>query len=120
LGIFLSFFLGFNKSLAKLGAKIMHSSWLIDDVDSAKSMVRLRNTKTNLGKAYFFPRLKQAELKGTILFAHCEDGTWALDILTSVRKKINANTPSDSIHSASKDTVSHSGMQDIPYFLRKK
>lgn len=98
----------------------MHSSWRIDTVDSDKSMVRLRNTKTNLGKAYFFPRLKQAELKGTILLAHCEDGTWALDILTSVRKKINANTPSDLNHSASKNTASHPSRQDIPYFLRKK
>ncbi len=65
----------------------MDSYWLIDAVDSDKSMVRLRNTKTNLGKAYFFPRLKQAELNGTRLLAHCEDGAWELDILTSVRKK---------------------------------
>jgi hypothetical protein len=99
----------------------MHSSWLIDTVDSDKSMVRLRNTKTNLGKAYFFPRLKQAELKGTtLLLVRCEDCAWELDILTGVRKKINANAFSDSNHSASKNTSSHPGIQDIPYFLRKK
>ena len=98
----------------------MHSYWLIDTVDSDKSMVRLRNKKTNLGKAYFFPRLKQAELKGTTLLAHCEDGSWELDILTSVRKKINANASFDSNQSASKNTLTHPGVQDIPYFLRKK
>lgn len=100
----------------------MHSYWRIDKVDSDKSMVRLRNTKTNLDKTYFFPRLKQAELNDTRLLAHCEDGVWELDILTSVRKKINANTLSDSNHSASTNGhgLSHPGMQDIPYFLRKK
>ena len=67
-----------------------------------------------------FPRLKQAELNGTRLLAHFEDGVWELDILTSVRKKINANAPSDSNHSASTNGLSHPGMQDIPYFLRKK
>lgn len=98
----------------------MHSYWLIDIVDSDKSMVRLRNKKTNLGKAYFFPRLKQAELKGTTLLAHCEGGSWELDILTSVRKKINANASFDSNHSASENTLMHPSVHDIPYFLRKK
>lgn len=92
----------------------MNSSWLIDIVDCDKSMVRLRNSKTNLGKAYFFPKLKQAELKGTKLFANCEDGVWELDILTSVRRK---SASSSVEHQASS---SHIPLQDIPFFLRRK
>lgn len=93
----------------------MNSSWLIDLVDRDKSMVRLRNSKTNLGKAYFFPKLKQAELKGIKLFANCEDGVWELDILTSVRRKSNsAELPE------LKASSSNTALQDIPFFLRKK
>jgi len=94
----------------------MNSSWLIDIVDSDKSMVRLRNSKTNLGKAYFFPKLKAAELKGTKLLASCDDGVWELDILTAVRRKTNASSHSEAA------TTSHNGsaMQDIPYFLQKR
>lgn len=93
----------------------MDSSWLIDIVDRDKSMVRLRNAKTNLGKAYFFPKLKQAELKGTKLIANCEDGIWELDILTSVRRK-SSGVASSKLKASS----SSSPLQDIPFFLRKK
>ena len=93
----------------------MDSSWLIDIVDRDKSMVRLRNAKTNLGKAYFFPKLKQAELKGTKLIANCEDGVWELDILTSVRRKSSSQI-SPQLNASS----SSSSLQDIPFFLRKK
>jgi len=94
----------------------MNSSWLIDVVDSDKSMVRLRNSKTNLGKAYFFPRLKSAELKGTRLFASCDDAVWELDILTAVRKKMNTSALSEDKTTPSNSTA----IQDIPYFLQKR
>ena len=93
----------------------MNSYWLIDVVDRDKSVVRLRNSQTNLGKAYFFPKLKQAELNGTKLLAHCEDGVWELDILTSVRRKSNSVVSPEL-----KTSSSRSALQDIPFFLRKK
>ncbi len=97
----------------------MTSSWRIDDVDCDKSMVRLRNAETNSAKAYYFPKLKQAKLTGPKLMAHCEDGVWELDILTSVRRKLNSQLPSESEKSSS-DTLNYPDIQDIPYFLRKK
>lgn len=51
--------------------------------------------------------------------AHCEDGVWELDILTSVRRKLNSQLPSES-EKSSTDTLNYPDIQDIPYFLRKK
>jgi hypothetical protein len=97
----------------------MNASWHIDDIDCDKSMVRLRNKDTNLAKSYYFSKLKQAKLNGLKLIAHCEDSVWELDILTSVRRRINAQISFESENSLV-NTLNCPDNHDIPYFLRKK